>query len=491
MRRAADRGRDRLRRGKTRADEAFITEKKIASADIWDACALGNSLDGTKRLIGRLWGEAKTSLYRNAIYLMATSVLGQGLGFFFWAIVTHVYLPGDVGFAITLFSTISFVAALALLGFNVSLIRYLPDADDQADLLNTTLTLVGIASLLLGLGFLAVVAVFGLNLSFILDGPAYPLAILGGILACSLGPVLDTAAVALRRADVSMWRTVALGILKIPVAVVIAFTLGSALGIGRFGVFVALVLSVGASVLLEGVWLLPRVLPGYRPALRARFGRLRRMMRFSNGNYAAGVIGSGGSALLPLLILVSLGPGQATQVSYFYVASAVAGLLSVISGSTFTSFFAEASYRNADRHRDERRALLLTLGLLAPAIVVFWVFAYLVLLLFGVNSDAYAVAGTTPLRILTLASIPAVANNLLVTRVRVRRRTLPLIVGATIGTMVILILGTVLLRADGITGLAAAYVLSVAAPTPYYWATARKSFVTEPLEPLEPVLLGP
>ncbi len=443
------------------------------------------------RIVLRLWTEAKTSLYRNAIYLMANSVAGQGLGFFFWAIVTHVYLDSDIGFAVTLFSTISFVGALALLGFNVSLIRYIPEVDDKADLLNTALTLVGVMSLLLGVGFLLIVAAFGLKLSFILNNLAYPLAILGGILACGLAPVYDTAAIALLRSDVTMWRTVALGVLKIPIAVLLALTVGPTLGIGRFGVFVSLVMAMGASVLIEALWLLPRILPRYRPALRSAFGRLRPMMHFSQGNYAAAVIGSAGTGLLPLLILEALGPQGAANAAYFYVASAVAGLLSVISGSTFTSFFAEASYRNANRHRDEHRALLLTLGLLAPAIVVFWAFAHIVLQMFGAASSSYADMATAPLRILTLAAIPAVANNLLVTRVRVRKRTRPLIVGAAISTVVVLVLGYAMLQTGGITGLSIAFVIASAAPTPYYWFAAGKSFEAEPLEPLEPVPLQP
>lgn len=452
---------------------------------------MGDSLGGTKRLIGRLWGEARTSLYRNAIFLMMTSVLGQGLAFFFYAAVTHLYTTSDIGFAVALFSTISFVATLALLGFTVSIIRYLPEVEDQSDLLNTALTVVGIAALLLGVAFLGVIAVLGLDLSFVLQTPWYPLAILVGVLSCALGPVLDSAAIALRRSDIQTIRTIALGLLKIPIAVILALTVSVSLGVGRFGVFLAFDLAMAGSVLIEGVWLLPRILPGYRPALRFGFGRLRPLLRFSQGNYVAGAVGTAGAALLPLLVLETLGVAESNQVTYFYVAAAVASLLSVISGSTFTSFFAEASYRNANRHRDERRALLLALGLLAPAIVVFWVFAYTVLLIFGANSSAYADAGTMPLRIMTLAAIPAVANNLLVTRVRVRGRTLPLIIGATISSVVVLGLGYYLLQTAGITGLSAAVVASSAAPTPYYWFVARKSFEAEPLEPLEPVVLQP
>ncbi len=452
---------------------------------------MGDSLGGTKRAIGKLWGEAKTSLYRNAIFLMANSVVGQGLGFFFWAVVTRVYQQSDVGFAVALFSTVGFVASLSLLGQNISIIRYLPETEDKADLVNTTLTLVGLTAVLLSLGFLLVIAVFGLELSFVLESPAYPFLIVVGCLASALGPILDNAAVALRRSDIPMWRTVALGILKIPLAVTIALTLSVSLGVGRFGVFLALVAAMGASVLIEGLWLLPRILEGYRPRIRTQFARLRPMMRFSNGNYAAGVVGGAGTALLPLLILNVLGPSGPKNAAYFYVAFAVAGLLTVISGAAFTSFYAEASYRSSDRHRDERRALLLTLALLAPAIVVFWVFAHLVLELFGGATGSYADVATQPLRILTLASIPAVANNLLATRVRVRRRTRPLIVGAAISTVVMLSLGYTLLTTTGITGLSFAYVIASVAPTPYYWFVARKSFEVEPLEPLEPTPIEP
>lgn len=452
---------------------------------------VGNSLGGTRRVIGRLWGEAKTSLYRNAIFLMANSVVGQGLGFFFWAVVTRVYAGSDIGFAVALFSTVGFVSSLGLLGQNIAIIRYLPEAEDQADLLNTTLTLVGVASVLLSLGFLLIIALFGLDLTFVLESPAYFVLIVVGCLASTLGPILDNAAVALLRSDIPMWRTVALGAMKIPIAVAIALTLSVSLGIGRFGVFLALVAALGASVLIEGVWLLPRILEGYRPRIRTHFGRLRTMMRFSNGNYAASVVGGAGGALIPLLILNVLGSAGPTNAAYFYVASAVAGLLSVISGSAFTSFYAEASYRSADRHRDERRALLLTLALLAPAIVVFWIFAHLVLELFGGASTSYADVATDSLRILTLASIPAVANNLLTTRVRVRRRTLPLIVGAALSSAVTLGLGYTLLTSGGITGLSIAAVIGSAAPTPYYWLVARKSFETEPLEPLEPTPIQP
>ena len=453
---------------------------------------MGDGLGGSKKAIGRLWGEATTSLYRNALFLMANSVVGQGLGFFFWFFAAPLYAPSDVGFAVTLFSTVSFVSTLALLGLGVALIRYLPESQDPAGLINASLTLVGLASLLLIGAFFAVVAVAGLGLSFILANPVYPISIVAGGLAAALGPILDNAAIGLRRSEVPALRTTALGLAKIPLAVVIAFTLSRSLGVGRLGVFLAFDISLVVSVVLEALWLLPWVLPGYAPRIRLDFSRLRPLMRFSSGNYVAASIGAAGSSLLPLLVLEALGPSGAENAAYFYVAIAVAGVLYVISSSAFTSFYAEASYRDANRPRDERRALLLSLGLLAPAIAVFWVFARLVLLLLGgASTTSYADNATEPLRILTLAAIPAVANNLLATRVRVRKQTLPLILGSVISTVVLLGVGSVLLATYGIVGLSVAVVLANAAQTPYYWFAARKPFGTEPLEPAGPTPIEP
>ncbi len=442
------------------------------------------------RLALRLWTKAKVPLYRNALFLMMNTAMGSALGFFFWVIMTRVYTKEDIGFAVALFSTVSFAGTLGLLGISVSLIRYLPEADDKENLLNVSLTIVGIASLIMGAAYLLVIAAFGLDLSFVLDSPVYLLGIVLGAFAVGAGTILDNAAVALRRADVSMWRTIVLGVAKIPVALAIALTLTAPFGVGRLGVFLALVVGTGISVLVEGVWLLPRILPRFRPRPRFDFKRLGPMFRFSAGNYIAMSTGAAGGLLLTPLILAVSGP---SAVTYFYVGSAVASLLGVIPSATFSSFYAEASRKEAngtERHRDERRAILLSTTLLVPAIVVMWIFAHFLLLIFYGNED-YASNAEGVLRILVFASVPGLFSNVLVTRVRVRRRSLPLIVGTAIGTIVNLGIGYAFLQSNGITGLAVATVLGSVAPLPYYWFVARRSFESEPLEPTEPATLQP
>ncbi len=451
---------------------------------------MGSGAGGIQGFVGKVWGEVKSPLYRNALFLMMNTVVGSGLGFFFWVIMTRVYSKEDIGFAVALFSTVSFAGTLGLLGISVSIIRYLPEAEDKAGLLNVSMTIVGLASLIMGGAYLLIIAAFGLQLSFVLASPVYVLAIVLGTFAVGVGGILDSAAVALRRADVSTWRNIAYGVAKIPIALGIALTLSEPFGVGRLGVFLALVVGAGFSVLLEGVWLLPRVLPGYRPRPDFGFRRLGPLFRFSAANYIAGSVGAAGSLLLTPLILAVSGPDAVT---YFYVASAMAALLGVIPGATFSSFYAEASRRETnglERHRDERRAILLSAALLAPAILVMLIFAHFLLLIFYSNED-YATNAEGVLRILVFGSVPALFANVLVTRVRVRRQNIPLIVGAAIGTVVNLYVGYMLLQSGGINGLAVATIVGAVAPLPYYWYVARKSFESEPLEPTEPATFQP
>src|SRR2546425_11354388 len=81
-----------------------------------------NPRDQLVRLVGRGWDQVKGSLYRNAIFIMLTSVISSGLGFFFWLVVSIRYQQADIGAAITLFSTLGFVGVLGNVGIGIGLI---------------------------------------------------------------------------------------------------------------------------------------------------------------------------------------------------------------------------------------------------------------------------------------------------------------------------------------------------------------------------------
>jgi len=432
-----------------------------------------------QRLVGRAWDEARSPLYRNAFFIMLASLIGSLLGFVFLYVVYQTYDLTDAGYAATMVNTVTFLVGIGSLGMPIALVRFLPESDDPSALVNTSLSISGVLSAALALAFVASLGFWSPNLLVVFGHPVYLLIIPLTALAYAFGPVLDQAAIALRRADLFAIRVVLLSVIKVPLPILFVTAFATVLG-GTLGVYMSWSLSFAISVIVVAFVLLPRVIPGYRPRPRLSRRRLRPMFRFSVGNWLAGLIGSAGSLLLTLLIINTLPKATAsTATAVYYAVTVMAGILLVIPQATMTSLYAEASQRNANRRRDERRAIALSIALLIPAIVGMWVFADILLRLF--EKPTLADLGAQPLRILSLSSIPVFLNSVFGTRVRVRKEIIPLIVSAAIGSAVTLGLGYVLLQSSGLVGLAIAVVIGQAASTPYLLVVAGRPMEEEPM----------
>ncbi|HYS74112.1 MAG TPA: lipopolysaccharide biosynthesis protein [Thermoplasmata archaeon] len=432
-----------------------------------------------QRLVGRAWDEARSPLYRNAFFIMLASLIGSLLGFVFLYVVYQTYDLTDAGYAATMVNTVTFLVGIGSLGMPIALVRFLPESDDPTALVNTSLSISGVLSASLALAFVVSLGFWSPNLLVVFGHPVYLLIIPLTAMAYAFGPVLDQAAIALRRADLFAIRVVLLSVIKVPLPILFVTAFATVLG-GTLGVYMSWSLSFAVSVIVVGLVLLPRVIPGYRPRPRLSRRRLRPMFRFSVGNWLAGLIGSAGSLLLTLLIINTLPKATAsTATAVYYAVTVMAGILLVIPQATMTSLYAEASQRNANRRRDERRAIALSIALLIPAIVGMWVFADVLLRLF--EKPTLADLGAQPLRILSLSSIPVFLNSVFGTRLRVRKEIIPLIVSAAIGSAVTLGLGYVLLQSSGLVGLAIAVVIGQAASTPYLLVVAGRPMEEEPM----------
>lgn len=448
--------------------------------------------DRMVRFVGRAWDQVKSPLYRNAFYLMLAYAVGQVLGLAFWVVAYRFYSSNDAGYAIAMVNTLSFLAGVATLGMPIALIRFLPESDDPSALVNSVLTVSGAIVFVLGLGFIVGLPIWAPGLVVQFWRPEYvPIVVLTGI-AYTFGPVLDQAAIAARRADLYFWRIVIFSVTKIPLPVVFALWLGGALiRIRVLGIYMSWSIAFGVSVLVAAFVFLPRVISGYRPRPRFSRKRLRPMFGFSIGNWAAGVIGSAGSLLLPLVIINTLRPANVGSIvitssdstAVYYAATVVAGSLSAIPAATMTSLYAEASQRNAARRRDERRAIGLSLALLVPGILTLWFLAGpLLRVLFDLRPELSDL-GTPALQILGLAAIPVFLNSVFGTRVRIRKQVTPLIVSAGILTATTLVLGYLFLTWFSLLGLAWAVVIGNAAATPYLFLAAGRPIEEEAIEP--------
>jgi len=215
------------------------------------------------------------------------------------------------------------------------------------------------------------------------------------------------------------------------------------------------------------------------------------MFTFSIGNWAAAVIGSAGSLLLPLVIINTLRPTtiggvvitSSDSTAVYYAATVVAGSLAAIPAATMTSLYAEASQRNAARRQDERRAIGLSLALLVPGVVALWFLADpLLRILFDLKPELADLGGPA-LQVLGLAAIPVFLNTVFGTRVRIRKQVAPLIISSAIMTATTLVLGYLFLVWFGLIGLAWAFVIGNVAPTPYLFLAAGKPLEEEAIEP--------
>ena len=66
-------------------------------------------------------------LFKNAYFLMFSSLTSAGSGFFFWLIAARFYSTSDIGLASAIISAMGLIAMLSLLGFDISLVRFLPE----------------------------------------------------------------------------------------------------------------------------------------------------------------------------------------------------------------------------------------------------------------------------------------------------------------------------------------------------------------------------
>ena len=67
----------------------------------------------------------KDPLFKNAYFLMFSSLTSAGSGFFFWLIAARFYSTADIGLASAIISAMGLISMLSLLGFDISLVRFL------------------------------------------------------------------------------------------------------------------------------------------------------------------------------------------------------------------------------------------------------------------------------------------------------------------------------------------------------------------------------
>jgi O-antigen/teichoic acid export membrane protein len=362
----------------------------------------------------RMKGLYGVSLYRNAGYLMLNSIVGSPLGFIFWVVVARLYTTTEVGLVSALLAIMGLLNYLSSFGFDVGMIRFLPEEKDRSGMINSCLTIIGLAVAAMALVFMAATPLFSPAVSFVLERPLYLAIFVVLAVGFSLFSILSSVFVALRAAHFSFIIQMTMGVLKIVLAILLV-------ALGTMGIFSAWGLAALLALVIGDLFLLRRGLPGYVPRPALKGGIVKQILGYSAGNYFAELIGSLPTYILPIMIVNTLG---AEQSAYFRIAYGIAILLWTLPNGVATALFAEGANKPEELRANTLKAIKFIFLIITPLLVFILVLGDKVLWLFG---QQYSEKAFRLLQLLSLASVPiAIANLYLVTK-RVSREVRPVI----------------------------------------------------------------
>lgn len=386
------------------------------------------------------------SLYRNSIFLMLGTFIMAVLGFVFWMISARLFSSEQVGLVTTIISAAGLITSFSLLGLNSGIIRFLPKSERKNKKINTAFTLVALITIVITSIFLLFAGKISPELIFIKKNIIFSFIFIIFMIFNSLNSMIDSVFIAYRSSEFVLLKNFIFSFSKI----ILPFFLVS---FGAYGLFGSWMIAVILAFI--AVFFILIIKFDYSPRFVFYDSIIRKIGKYSFGNYAAGFIGGLPVLVLPLIIISKLG---ADFSAYFYMAMMIANLLFIIPNATSNSLFAEGSY-DEDKIREQlRKAVKIIAVLMIPAILAIIFFGKYVLFFFG---QEYSIEGFRFLQLLALSGIFVAINAVLGTLFRVEKRVKELIIISIIGAGLVLGLSLLFLNMGlGLSGVGWAWVIN-------------------------------
>lgn len=422
------------------------------------------------RLYNRTISIRSNKLYMNSIFMMGSTAIVSGSGFFFWLIATNFYKTAEIGLATALISVLLFLMNLSIIGLNYSIIRFLPQArisglgkgtlgtrgtvkskktgytgsvrKANQLLTGSFMAIIVAASIAAGI-FLLFLPFFSPKLVFIRENPWTMLAFVLFSITATIDFLMESVFLALRSAKFVFLKNILVSILKIALPVLFV-------GFGAVGIFISWALALTSGLIVAFIVLMRKFSFKFSPKYNKEV--LKGMISFSFINYLVGLLGIAPALVLPVLITNFLGP---ETTAYFYISMMVANLLYTIPYATTQSLFAEGSNDVNSFGESTRKALKFIATIMVPSILILILSGNLILSFFGTE---YSSEGIRFLQILALAGIPVAFNYLGLTILNVRHQLKSLLFINLLGTAVILFL-SYYFRAYSLIGIGFAWMI--------------------------------
>jgi O-antigen/teichoic acid export membrane protein len=394
----------------------------------------------------------RDSLFRNSLYIMATTVLTSALGLAYWTTVARTYDPRAVGLSAALVSAMMLASAFSTFGLSASLVHRLPRRQSRDEWSATVLASLSVGLVTSTVGTtIAIVALplFSARFASIRSDPFLAATFALGVLLTTLSSVIDYVFVAERKAGSMLVRNVAFSLVKIPIAAAapLFFTASASAVVDSW------VIGLAAGFVVS-LLLLARLGRASRVAARSAAREIRAIVPALPWQHAINVAAALPMFALPPLVTARLSVDQA---AHFYTTWLAASLFFIVSPAISWALFAEGRSRGSDLRVVAKRGALFACGLLAPLMLGFLLGAHFILGLFG---PAYAAQGTPLLRILVVAAIPDAVTNLFVAVMRVENRLRAAVVMNAAMTVETLLLAWILLPPLGLAGAGWAWLIA-------------------------------
>lgn len=389
----------------------------------------------------------KIPLYSNSTFLIGNTFISSALGFFFWMIVAHYYTEAEVGWGSAIISAMLLFGSLAVLGFNITIIRFLSTARSAVKMINFFFTLSAIIATVIAVAFVAGLPIWSPAIGFVRENIVFSLVFVALVICLAFRALIDAVFVARRKAKFVFYRESIQQLLKLPLVVLMAVFFHA------FGIAVSWGIPVVATVVISFLVFLPKVQDHYkpRPILNVRISS--DIWRYSVGSYLAGIFKASPTLVLPIMVVNLLGPEQN---AYFYITWLIASILYAIPWGVSRSLLAEGAHFKDELGVNVRRAIKYTFLLLVPAITMLFITGKWILLLFGIN---YSANGLLLLKILVLVGLLMGVNLIYFVILQVRSRLMEMVVASGFISIGTLLSSYFMLLTTGIVGIGYAWLV--------------------------------
>lgn len=347
------------------------------------------------------------SMYRNSMYIMASTLIMSVLGFLFWTFCTRFFTKEEIGLTTGIFSAGALLTSFSMLGQNNSLIKFLPSSNNKNKIFTTSFILTSLVAIIVTLIYIFGIRYFSPELFFIKNNLIIFISFLIYVVISVVSNIMDAVFIAYKRAEFVFVRATLFSVSKLILPLIL-------MGFSFYTIYFSTLLGLALSVLFSLIFLYKVFSYNAHPELDIDY--IRASAKFSLGNYVASFFGMLPSNGLNLLIVNALG---ASSSAIFYMCLMVVALIHIIPKAIAQSMFAESSYENFPLRTAVKKALVLIFLLVSAPILISVLFGNYVLLIFGAD---YVAEGFKVLQILSISAIFVSINYIGDTLLNIKHR---------------------------------------------------------------------